>query len=94
MLPNLTCPDVFDNNGPHVLSQVKVQAPPQHDVAHAALPVQGAGTCLLLTLYSHSKLHGKLVLIMCVYVQLSGDYTTSPLKAGTYYFACQVPGHW
>ncbi|CAL5227204.1 g10121 [Coccomyxa viridis] len=59
-----------------------------------ALPVQGAGTCLLLTLYSHSKLHGKLVLIMCVYVQLSGDYTTSPLKAGTYYFACQVPGHW
>ena len=94
MLPNLTCPDTFDNNGPMVLSQVKVHDPPQHDVVRAALPVQGARTCLRLTLYRHREKHRNLVLNMCVYVQLSGDYTTSPLKAGTYYFACQVPGHW
>ena len=33
MLPNLTCPDVFDSNGPNVLSQIKVHSPPMHMLA-------------------------------------------------------------
>ncbi len=57
MLPNYTCPDVFDDNGPNVLSQIKVGDRHKHNVAHAALPAQ-AQIRLQLTFCSALKCMG------------------------------------